>query len=71
MRAAVVPLAVLLALTGCGGGVDDELPASVAAFEHRLEAPRGVLHVVTDEVRVLPEPLAPDLPPGGWSARGA
>ena len=66
MRPAVAPLAILLALTGCGGGDDDGLPASVEAFEHRLEAPRGVLHVVTDEVRVLPEPRAPDLPPGGW-----
>ena len=66
MRPAVVPLAVLLALTGCGDGVDDGLPASVEVFEQRLEAPRGVLHVVTDEVRVLPEPRAPDLPPGGW-----
>ena len=66
MRPAVVPLAVILALTGCGDGVDDGLPASVEAFEQRLEAPRGVLHVVTDEVRVLPEPRAPDLPPGGW-----
>ena len=66
MRPAVVPLAVLLALAGCGDGVDDGLPASVEAFEQRLEAPRGVLHVVTDEVRVLPEQRAPDLPPGGW-----
>jgi hypothetical protein len=67
MRLAVVTLAALLALVGCGDGVDDELPTSVEAFEQRLEAPSGVLHVVTDELRVLPEPPAPDLPPGGWS----
>ena len=66
MRPAVVLLALVLALIGCGGR-GDELPASVQAFERRLEAPRGVLHVVTDEIRVLPEPRAPDLPPGGWS----
>ena len=63
-RAAVV---LVLAIAGCGGGGDDELPAEVAAFEQRLEAPRGVLHVVTDELRVVPEPYMPDLPPGGWS----
>jgi hypothetical protein len=67
MRPVVLPLAAVLALTGCGGGGDDGLPASVAAFEDRLEAPRGVLHVVTDEIRILPEPHAPELPPGGWS----
>jgi hypothetical protein len=66
MRRAVVALAAVLALTGCAGSGDD-LPAAVEAFERRLEAPRGVLHVVTDELRVVPEPRAPDLPPGGWS----
>ena len=63
-RAAAV---LVLLLAGCGGGGDDELPAEVAAFEQRLEAPRGTLHVVTDELRVVPEPFMPDLPPGGWS----
>jgi hypothetical protein len=66
VRSAAVALAVLLALTGCARD-DDELPTSVQAFERRLEAPRGVLHVVTDELRVLPEARAPDLPPGGWT----
>jgi hypothetical protein len=63
-RAAVV---LVLMLAGCGGGGGDELPAEVVAFEQRLEAPRGTLHVVTDELRVVPEPFMPDLPPGGWS----
>jgi hypothetical protein len=67
MRPAFVAAAVTLALAGCGGGRDDELPAAVGSFERRLEAPRGVLHVVTDELRVVPEPRMPDLPPGGWS----
>jgi len=66
VRRAVLPLAAVLALTGCGGSGDD-LPQAVEAFERRLEASRGVLHVVTDELRVLSEPRAPDLPPGGWS----
>jgi hypothetical protein len=65
MRATIV-IAAVLALAGCGGG-GDQLPAEVAAFEQRLEAPRGTLHVVTDELRVVPEPYMPDLPPGGWS----
>jgi hypothetical protein len=58
-------VAVLVVLAGCGGG--DELPESVRTFEQRLEAPRGVLHVVTEEIRVVPEPNMPDLPLGGWS----
>ena len=66
MRPALVATAVVLALAGCGGD-DDELPAEVAAFEQRLEAARGMLHVVTDELRVVPGPHMPDLPPGGWS----
>jgi len=65
MRAALV-LAATLALAGCGGAADD-LPRSVRDFEDRLEAHDGILHVVTDEIRVLSEANAPDLPPGGWS----
>ena len=37
------------------------------SFEERLEAPRGVLHVVTEQIRVVSEPNMPDLPPAGWS----
>jgi hypothetical protein len=59
--------ALVLALAGCAGGGDDELPAAVRSFEQRLEAPRGVLHVVTDELRFVSERNMPDLPPGGWS----
>jgi hypothetical protein len=68
VRPAVVALAALAGLVGCGGSGDgDRLPAAVEAFERQLEAPHGVLHVVTDELRVVPEPRAPDLSPGGWS----
>ena len=63
MRRAAVVLLVVLA--GCGGG--DDLPEAVQTFEKRLEASRGVLHVVTEEIRVVSEPNMPDLPPGGWS----
>lgn len=66
MRRTLVATALALAVAGCGGR-DDELPAAVAALERQLEAPRGVLHVVTDELRVVSEPRMPDLPPGGWS----
>jgi hypothetical protein len=66
MKHALVAAMLLLALAGCGGG-GDELPGAVESFERRLEAPRGVLHVVTDELRVVPEPHLPDVPPGGWS----
>jgi hypothetical protein len=62
-RAAIL---VLLALAGCGGS-DDDLPRAVETFERRLEAPRGVLHVVTDELRFVHEDGLPDLPPSGWS----
>jgi hypothetical protein len=65
MRAALV-LAAMLGLAGCGGSADD-LPDAVRAFERRLEAPRGVLHVVTDEIHVVREDRMPDLPPVGWS----
>ena len=58
-------VAGLVVLAGCGGG--DELPESVRSFEDRLEAPRGVLHVVTEQIRVVSEPNMPDLPPAGWS----
>ncbi len=60
----LVCVALLLALAGCGGS---DLPGAVQSFERRLEATHGVLHVVTEEIRVVPEPHAPDLPPSGWS----
>ena len=63
MRRVAVVLLVLLA--GCGGG--EELPEAVESFEDGLEAQRGVLHVVTEEIRVVSEPNMPDLPPAGWS----
>jgi hypothetical protein len=53
-------------LAGCGGS-GDELPDAVESFERRLEASRGVLHVVTDEIRIQPEAGLPDLPPAGFS----
>jgi hypothetical protein len=59
-------VALLLVLAGCGGS-GDELPDAVESFEQRLEERRGVLHVVTEEIRVVPEPNMPDLPPSGWS----
>jgi hypothetical protein len=66
MRRAAV--ALLLVLAGCGANTDDDdLPRAVQTFERRLEAPRGVLHVVTDELRVVSEPHMPDLPPSGWA----
>ncbi len=58
----LVAIALLLAVAGCGG---DRLPGPVAAFERDLEADRGVLHVVTDELRIEPEAGLPSLPPGG------
>jgi hypothetical protein len=58
-------LALALLLAGCGGG--DELPDAVRDFERRLEGRGGILHVVTDEIRVVREERAPDLPPAGWS----
>jgi hypothetical protein len=64
MRRACLALTLLLA--GCGGSAD-ELPESVEAFERRLEAQQGVLHVVTDQVRFLSESHMEDLPPGGWN----
>lgn len=66
MGRAVVALALLLAVAGCGSR-EEEMPDAVAAFERRLEAPSGTLHVVTDELRALPEPRSPDPPPAGWS----
>jgi len=62
--AAVIALAA--ALAGCGGS-GDALPRAVQTFEQQLEAPRGVLHVVTEELRVVPEPYTPDLPALGWT----
>jgi hypothetical protein len=59
-------LALLVVLAGCGGS-GDELPAAVESFERRLEAPRGTLHVVTEEIRFVSEPNMEDLPPAGWS----
>jgi hypothetical protein len=54
----------LLVLAGCGGGTGgDDLPRAVESFERRLEASRGALHVVTDEIRVAHEDGLPDLPP--------
>ena len=62
MRRAAVVLVVLFA--GCGGS---ELPDAVESFERELEATHGVLHVVTEQIRVVSEPNMPDLPPSGWS----
>jgi hypothetical protein len=56
---------LLVGLAGCGGG--DDLPDGVRSFERQLEAENGVLHVVTDEIRVVHEDRMPDLPPAGWS----
>lgn len=64
MRRLAVAFVVLLA--GCGGD-GGELPDSVRSFEEQLEAQRGVLHVVTEQIRVVSEPNMPDLPPSGWS----
>jgi hypothetical protein len=58
-------LALAVALAGCGGSADG-LPRAVQGFERELETPRGVLHVVTDELRVVPEEGLPSLPPAGW-----
>jgi hypothetical protein len=60
-----VAVVLLVVLAGCGGG--DDLPEAVQTFEERLEASRGTLHVVTDEIRVAPERYLDDLPPEGWS----
>jgi hypothetical protein len=57
---------IVLALAGCGGSGDD-LPPAVRDFERELERPRGVLHVVTEEIRVVSEPFMPDLASAGWS----
>jgi hypothetical protein len=62
MRRAAVAIALLL--VGCGG---DDLPEAVKSFEQELEADRGVLHVVTEEIRFVSEPNMPDLPPAGWT----
>jgi hypothetical protein len=59
-------VALLVVLAGCGGS-GEELPDAVESFEQRLEARRGVLHVVTEEIRVVSEPNMPDLPSLGWS----
>jgi hypothetical protein len=67
IRRAALLLAIVIALTGCGGSAGENLPGAVEAFERRLESSRGVLHVVTDELRVVSERYAPDLPPAGWS----
>ena len=56
--------ALLLVLAGCGGS---DLPNAVQSFERDLEATHGTLHVVTEEIRVVPEPNMPNLPPAGWS----
>jgi hypothetical protein len=60
-------VAVGLAVLSPRDGPRDRLPAPVEAFESRLEAAHGTLHVVTDEIRVAPEPGLPDLPPAGFS----
>lgn len=62
MRLASV--ALLLVFAGCGGS---DLPDAVESFERELEATDGVLHVVTEQIRVVSEPNMPDLPPSGWS----
>jgi hypothetical protein len=57
-------LALLAVFAGCGGS---DLPGPVESFERELEATHGVLHVVTEQIRVVSEPNMPDLPPSGWS----
>jgi hypothetical protein len=57
-------VALLLVFAGCGGS---DLPDAVESFERELEATDGVLHVVTEQIRVVSEPNMPDLPPSGWS----
>jgi hypothetical protein len=57
-------VALVLVFAGCGGS---DLPGAVESFERDLEATRGTLHVVTEEIRVVPEPNMPSLPPSGWS----
>jgi hypothetical protein len=59
-------LALVVVLAGCGGS-SDELPEAVEAFERRIEARQGMLHVVTDQVRFLSEDHMENLPPGGWN----
>ena len=57
-------VALLLVFAGCGGS---DQPDAVRSFERDLEATHGVLHVVTEEIRVVPEPNMPNLPPSGWT----
>ncbi len=60
-------LALVLVVAGCGGTSAADLPDGVETLEQRLEASNGVLHVVTDRLRVVSEDRMPDLPRGGWS----
>ena len=73
-RAAVPPMRrVAVAAPGRARGLRrtaTSCRSAVRSFEERLEAPRGVLHVVTEEIRVVPEPNMPDLPPARLERRG-